>query len=319
MALKKSSKRTLRIVELFGTVAALLAISIFIYYYTGIFNPKKDSSVVATVGKDKIYISDYNERLFASTGRGTPQISKGATEGEKSSILYQLIDMKILERELAKRKITLDEDMLVLKAKEKYKDYDSRDDAVKKAYRNYVKLSFAEETLKQEIVMWKEGYIIFCRFDRADQDDMKNKPDAKAKKDSHREYAEKYCNDMKARLEQGKTNYNQEVDNVLKDFILGQSIWKPYVITFTESFGKDKFAPTDFQYAYNEYEQIKKLDSSQKSFYQILVKDINGVDSAYAVVSFSGKGGNGETTDFDKWFMDQRDQSQIKTYMERIK
>lgn len=277
-----------------------------------------DPNIVAEAGDTKIYIKDLNSAVFAATGRGTPEDPGYTSSDEKLSAVYNLVDTIVIERELQKEGLSISDSELVVAAKAKYSDYDTRSISAQDAYKKYMKLSVAEKQLREKLVAWKEGYAIFCRFDRADQDDMKDNQESEQIKASHKSYAEKYCNDMKKRLEIGQTNRENENATLFKDPILGLDIWKPYKMLFGESFDKESFNPLKFQYAYDEFEQIRKMDT-KAGYSIILAKDKNGIESFYAVVYLSGKGQDGGITDFDQWFSGKRDEAKAKVYEEKIK
>jgi len=276
-----------------------------------------NSNLLAEVGKDRIYREDLKPAVFAAINRGSLENPDNPTKDEKLSALSNLVNMKVLEKELEKENIQITEEDLSKAAKVKYENYNDRSEAEQRALKEYVRADVAMAKLKEKLVSWKEGYAIFCRFDRADQDDRKNLPESKKTKEGNKVYAENYCKKMKERLESGQTNFDTEVSNLSKNPILGTSGWKPYLVPFVEKFGKDTFTPLNFQFAYNEFEEIKKL-GNKKGYSIIQVFDKNSVDSFYALVYLTGNGKDGVTTDFDKWFSDKKSATKIKIYEEKL-
>lgn len=318
---KKSKKKLIVI-----SIVAILLVCIvsagmggFVLYKQGFF---EDKNIVATVGDEKIYLKDYNRMFLVVTKKETPQ-SPSSASNLKKLILDQTINLKIIDKELVAKNITISEDEITAEAKKIFKDYDTIDKSSQSAYRDYAKLTLGTKKLSEKVLTWKEGSALFCRFDRADQDDMKDKPETVALKEKQRTYADKYCQEVRERLEKKQSTFPAELARIKADTTIGESIWNPYSTVFGLTFNKERFSPDNFSFAYDEYEQIAKLKSDkEENYYLLTIKDKlskEKEDAYFAVVNLKKEGNNGEAADIETWFKDKRSQYNVKTYIERIK
>lgn len=315
-----------------------------------LFNKKTtDLNVVAEVAGEKVYLKEYKERLFAASGGlGTPTqpFISDATKSIKASVLNDLVNLKIVEKELAKNNITISNDELVKGTEAVFKDYKDRDKSSQKAYRDYVRLSIGKDKLKTKVMSWKEGFVLYCYFDRADRDDMVNKPEVATRRAGDQVYAKDYCTKAKERLESNNSNFNEELAKLKADPKIGEAAWSPYHMGFGDSLSKNKDdnkvskvatpasgnAPSvsvsensvivsggNFVGAY-DVSSIMSLGNEKNKYYLLTLKEKvtkKDQDGAFAVV-YIKDGNKGETNDFDKWLQDKRGEYQVKTFIERI-
>jgi len=336
------NKRTLGI-----TIAILVVIGVVvggIYLYPNYFSPSNiinqnkeaASDVVATVDGENIYLKDYKERLFATTGSGTPEDPGSLDEHFKEPVLNDLVNLKIIDKELAKRNITVTDAELATAAKSTFVNYDSSESNIQKIYRNFVRLKVGRNKLQSSMLTWREGYVLFCRFDRAYALDMKDK---EQKADNliakQKSYAGEYCQKAKSRLASGQTDFDKELKSLKADKVIGSSAWKPYTVAFGNKFDREFFSQGREGEDLDFLSQLDKLDyKSGAGFYILDIKeDLSkrqgaivklGVrqgtrDVMKALVYLNGKGNDGETISFDKWIAGKALEYDIKKYPERIK
>lgn len=315
---KKSKKKLLACLLILLT---MLFTGLCVGYF--ILNNDSKNPVVAEVAGEKVYLTDYNEMLFTATRKGTPE-SPVSNPSLKELILNQAVNLKIIDKELTAKGITLSEEEIITEAKKIYPSYDAASELIKLAYRDFARLGLGSKKLSEKVLTWKEGFSLFCRFDRADQDDMVGKPkEARAFKVKQRKYAQKYCQGAKDRLENKSASYEEELARVKADATIGESVWKPYSMAFGVMFNKDRFSPENFSFVYDEYEQISKIKPEKKdNFYTLTIKDMLSKDKGnafFAVVYLKGVGNEGEAIDMETWFKEKRSQYNVKTYIERIK
>lgn len=310
-----------------------------------------DPNVVAEVGGEKIYLTEYKERLFAAGGGyGSPTNPQPGTAANtiKESVLNELVDLKIIEKELAKRNITISSNELVQEAKNTFQDYEKRDSNSQKSFRDYVRLKVGKSKLLSEVVNWKEGFALYCMFNRADMTDMKDNPEAASKRVKDEAYAKDYCMKMKERLETSKSNFKEELAKLTADPEIGEPAWRPYSMAYGEelvkgsnSLGGEKSVGSpssstgvssgqnSVKAGYNVASNLPELSSLsiEKNKYHFLTiqqditnekKESDRRNTMFAVV-YIKDGNNGETANFDKWLKDKQSEYGVKTYVERIK
>ena len=176
----KHSKKVITFLIVFS-LGVLIGTGLFLYNNRTTVVKGSTNPVVVEVDGEKIYLKEYTERLFAAQGGlGTPtnpEISE-STQGIKESVLYDLGYLRIIEKELKKRNLSVTDAEVLAVAKEVFKDYDTRDMDVQNAYKRYVLLRVEREKLISAVVSWKEGYVLLCHFNRADMLDVKDKASA---------------------------------------------------------------------------------------------------------------------------------------------
>jgi len=317
---KKSKGKMTIITAVVVLLICILGIGGFVLYKQGFFD---DKNVVATVGDEKVYLKDYKEMLFTVTGKGTPE-NPVANPSLRELALDQAVNLRIVNKELIAEGITLSENEIVTQAKKTFSGYDAANESVKTAYRDLARSELGEKKLGEKVLTWKEGFALYCRFDRADQDDMAGKTvEAKAFKEKQRAYAEQYCQDMKDRLEKGSSSFKDEYLRLKADTTIGEEAWKPYSTAFGVVFDQTTYTPKRFSFEYDDYDQISKLKpDKENNFYTLTIKDKlrkDKGDSLFAVVNLKKSGNTGETSDMETWFKEKRNQYNVKTYIERIK
>jgi hypothetical protein len=305
--------------KIFGIIIAVLAIGVIvaggIYLYPNYFTPSsvinKDnepsSDVVATVDGEDITLKDYKERLFVKRG-GTPENPVGLDDFIKEPILNELVNQKIIEKELEKKNIVIPEAEISKKTKELNKDIATLTGTAKEAFRDASMFVLGQEKLIGKVLTWKEGYVLYCRFDN---------PDSKKVQKS---YAKKYCQDMLTRLESGKSTYEKERKSIAADSKIGDKAWRPKFIDFGAKLSKN--VPFITTSSGDEFEQIDAIETAGEHRF-ITVRgsqpDNKGKELSYAIVYLKDEGNTGETTDFEKWLKDKWKEYNVKTYIERVK
>lgn len=285
----------------------------------------EDPSVVALVGDEKIYLQDYKDRFQAATfGFPTQQVADAKSYAAEQ-ILDDLVREKILEKELANRELNVTEDDIVAAAKEKFPEYESVEGAKQTNYRTLASKEAKEAVLRGKVAVQREGYIIYCRFDRAGQDDYKVKSaEAEALRTKQRTYAQSYCTGLKERLE-GGADPKAELRAIEGDPVIGKEPWKPYNMMFGTAFKENNFSKTMFIPYSDTFEQILKIKPEKDDSYNTLtIKDTGefgtkGQERMFAILYLKNKGSDGETTDFEKWLEGKFSEYKIKKYPERIK
>lgn len=297
-----------------------------------------DPNVVAEVNGEKIYLKEYKERLFGATSVGTPENPGLLNESIKEPVLDELIELRVVKKELAQRNIEITDDELTQEAKKVYKDYDKSDESAQKAFKNYLKLKVGKDKLLSNVMTWREGFALYCRFDRAYDADMQTNPaSAQALLVKQTAYAGDYCQKAKSRLESGKSDYDNELTQLKADSVIGEAAWKPAYISFGDKFDQKSFT-TGFKSGLDFLDQLKKLDYNKSGYYLVDVKRLTskqgnmdqggakkiteveaGTKVALALIYLDGKGNNGQSVNFDEWIQEKVNQLSTKKYIERIK
>ena len=278
--------------------------------------------IVAEVGSNKIFLSNYKERLFAATNQGTPDNPGFIDDHLKEPILNELIEMAILDKNLPAGSVSEDG---IVKAAVKYagNNYSSGNNKVKKAYENYVKLDLEREKLTQDDISWKEGFALFCMYDRAYQDDYGSKKlQAQTLLIKQKTYAQDYCEKTKQRLESGST-YSKELKALENDPVIGKSAWSPpYTVAFGFTFDKAHFTPDYFPTQVDLLNKIKALGETKGKYSIVtvnsLLEDIKGKD-VWDVLVYIKDEKTGFIGDYKTWFRKQMITLKVKTYPENIK
>lgn len=278
--------------------------------------------VVAEVGSNKIFLSDYKERLFAASNQGSPDNPGFIDVHLKEPILNELIEMAILDKNLPAGSVSKDE---IVKAAVKYggSNYSSGDEKVKKAYENYVRLDLERKKLTQDDISWKEGFALFCMYDRAYQDDYGSKKlQAQTLLIKQKTYAQDYCKKAKQRLELG-SSYQKELKALESDPVIGKSAWSPpYTIAFGFTFNKADFTPDYFPTQVDLLNKIKALGETKGKYSIVtvnsLLEDIKGKD-VWDVLVYIKNEKTGLIGDYKTWIRKQMITLKVKTYPENIK
>lgn len=349
----KSSKTINKRLIILVSLAVVLVAGIIVAAFLFIKKDKvTDTNVVAEVAGEKIYLDEYKERLFAAQGGlGSPKapLVYEATGGIKESVLNDVAELKVIDKELAKRNITISDEELAQEARNVFKDYRLRDVESQKAYRKYVRLKIGRDRLMTGVVSWKEGYVLYCYFHRADMDDFINKPEASTKKQTDKAYAQDYCSKAQQRLETGQSDFQNELAKVKADPQIGENAWKPYYMAFGLEIKKDSFTDTPSP-AYDLSNRLSELGNDKGKYYLLTLQDKpsqpqNGggagsveldtqgtanankesnptskqkeEDALFAVV-FVKDGHKGEADNFKKWLEERKQEYSVKTYIERI-
>lgn len=325
---------------LFALIAATIGL-----FYGGSKIMVDESNVVAEVAGEKIYLDEYRERLFAANGGyGTPENPQiyAATESIKESVLTDLADSRIIDKELIKNNLSVSDAELTAEAKKVFKDYDTRDKDVQNAYKKYVSLRIGKAKLAEKVVSWREGYVLLCLYTRADMPDMASKPDSASIKARDKAYAEEYCKAAKQRLESGQSNFTQELEKLKADATLGLERWKPMNMTVGSELKKTDLTaqaslPYDltnkmsenkntFQFLTLEWpENLEKVDVGEKPN-SFTAKESagskpaqeKGKDVGYGV-AYTSSGYTGQASSFMSWLTQKQSEYKVKTYIERIK
>ncbi|HZJ18495.1 MAG TPA: hypothetical protein VFD45_02670 [Patescibacteria group bacterium] len=312
----------------FAAIGTFVIVLLIINYFKAVIPLKilpTANPVIAEVGEDKIYLSDYKERLFAATKQGTLENPNFIDNHLKESILNELIELKILDKNLSPDSISKDE---VHKAAIKHAggNYSSGDEKVKKAYENYVQLGIERSIINKDKVEWKEGFVLFCMYDRAYQGDYRQrKIEAAFLLKEQTAYAIDYCNKTKNRLEAGST-YEKELVALEKDPVLGNSVWLPqYFVSFGLVFNKDNFDKFHFPAQNDLLNKIAALENSKGKYSIVTIKatetledySIEGKDVWNAVVFIKDE--NFGANDYSLWLEEQKNKLRVKTYIEKIK
>jgi len=281
-----------------------------------------ENSIVAKVGLNKIFLSDYKERLFAASNQGSPDNPGSIDVYLKEPILNELIEMAILDKNLPSGSVSKDE---IVKAAVKYggSNYSSGDEKVKKAYENYVRLDLERKKLTQDDISWKEGFALFCMYDRAYQDDYGSKKlQAQTLLIKQKTYAQDYCKKAKQRLELG-SSYQKELKALESDSVIGKSAWSPpYTIVFGFIFNKADFTPDYFPTQVDLLNKIKALEKTKGKYSIVtvnsLLEDIKGKD-VWDVLVYIKNEKTGLIGDYKTWIRKQMITLKVKTYPENIK
>lgn len=329
--------------------------------------------IVAEVAGEKVHLSEYKARLVVTAGSEnvlasiateivddtpTKTVESITTKTFKEPVLNEIVELKIVNKELKKRNINISDAELVQEAKSTFKDYDSKSSSAQKDYRDYVRLKIGKNKLLEKVVNWKEGYTLYCYFDRADQPDMSGKIEATSLRAKQEPYAKEYCTKAKERLEAGTSNYQDELAKLTADPVIGETSWQPYKMPFGKELVKDKFSSDYFHPAYDLYNRLLALSNEKNKFYLLTTQDMvnkpkesstsakdspasekgavkvgadrqlsneekatqsqETKDAMYMLV-YIKNGNKGETNDFVKWLKDRWGDYKVKTYIERIK
>ncbi len=336
---KRFSKKTMAVILTVCAALVLVAGGFLGYQFFIKKAAPVNSDVVAEVAGQEIHLPEYKTWLFAATNEGTPENPAYLNDNIKGSILDDVIDSKIIDKELAKRNIQITDSEITVAAKSKYKNYDNVGREAQSAYRNFVKLQIGKTKLQSKIQSWREGYALYCYFNRSDMSDMSGKPDAAAKRASQEAYAKDYCTKVEQRLEAGTADYSNELAKLKADPVIGEAAWRPYTMDFGQELKKDASlglvppapngtppsADNSTQYVTTVFQSSPQLValSPEKNKYYLVRVEGQGKDNVkqgvmYAVV-YIKDGYKGETNDFTSWLQNEEKLYQVKTYVDRIK
>ncbi len=317
-----------------------------------------DPNVVATINGENIYLKDFKARLFAAEGGiGTPVqpfIGK-STKGIEESVLNDLVDLKIIDKQLAKDNIVISDSELAAEAKKIFKDYDQRDAIAQKAYRDYVSLQAGKNKLITNDTSWKEGYVLFCLFNRSQMSDKISQPNNAQMFAQDKDYAKDYCTKAEDRLKAGQSSFQDELAKVTADPRLGESAWKPEVMSYGLEINQDTLLH-DPAPEYDLRNVLFSLSNDSNKFYLLTLKEHvsktstfndggvklseptgnqnttgrvsqkpnssqqsqGGQDISYAV-AYVKDGHTGEIKDFNEWLKNKYQEYHVKLYIERVR
>ena len=320
---KPKDKKIIKFLIIATVLLAVVGVSGYFVYVA--YQNNQKNPVVAEVSGEKVYLKDYQKRFQEATfGFSAKQVSD-AKSYAKDSILHDLVENKILDSELAKRNLKVQDSDITVATKVKFPNYDKQDSSRQANDRALADVQAKENVLKAQVSTYKEGYILYCRFDRADQDDYAGKAqEAAALRTKDQAYAKDYCDKMKGRLKSGQSSPQAEIQGLMKDPVIGKTPWRPYSVPFGASFDKNHFASDLFPAFTDIFQQISQTTpKSDNSYYLLTIKNTGqfgtkGQEDMYAVLNLKN-GHTGETTDFQKWLQNKWSEYQIKTYPERIK
>jgi len=304
-------------------IVLVALVSFFVAAAYLIKTTRTDNPVIAEISGAKVHLKDYQDRFKAATFGFSEQQTTQAKSYAKDGILHDLVESKVLDKELAKKGLSVTDADLVAAAKEKFRDFEGHTKEKQANDKVLSAVSAKINVLKSSVTTQREGYILYCRFDRASQDDYQGKQtEADKLRADNRAYAEDVCNKAKARLESGKTDFQTELKNMKVDPVIGAASWKPWNVTFGMGFNSKNFAKITFVPETDIFEQIISAKPGSANAYSTLtIKDTGtekGKDRMFAILHLD-KGRDGETTDFNKWFQSRWNEYKIKTYPERIK
>ncbi len=289
----------------------LTTAGIFGYYYKfkkqGPFPPGEGvDKVLATVGDEKITQKDYNKRAFALLERGTPENPEGIDEYNKDSFLDNLIEAKVL-RILAKEKnITIDisEEEIINDCKTRFTNFETADEQAKEAFKEASRDFLFKEKLHSEVIGWKEGKLLLYRYDRYLQVDIPENQ-KESLRNEKKEYAQKFAQQAYNRLLNKTSTYEEEKNKLLKDPIIGQPSWNPWLMTFFIEFNKENFEEESFVVGSTLKEKVL---ASSKGLSGPLTIDVledeetnKKVDGMYAIIIIDNEGRGGEVINFEDW------------------
>ncbi len=279
--------------RLYIIVIALFAIILggFSYYYYGskLKESQETDPVVAEIQGEKIYLSEYEEVLNESNGGKFD-------EHIKEPLLQELVELRVLESFFATKSID-----------------------VKIAESQYSRLKSLRQKFLSEYTIWKEGYALFCRYDKGFDDDYIEREDEGRQLVSlHKPYAEKYCIEAKSRLEAG-SDFADELKKLEDDQTIGAKAWFPDAIIFGTEFNKEFFKKEYFTLTFDIFDKIAStkipLNTPTIIESQFLRVKENGM---YALVNITDENAEGITTDYVKWLEGRKDELNIKLYPENI-
>ena len=297
-------------------IAVLAVVSI-------IFLPKSNP-IVAEVGKEKIYLSDYKERLYAATKLGTSENPQFINEeAQKKPLLDELVALKILDKYFTSQKVIISRADIIVAAK-KYADTDyiNGNEKIKAIFEDYVRLQLEQDKFTQTELGWKQGFSLICSYDRVHQSDYDlNTFIAKELLARQKAYAKTYCEELKVRLEAG-SKLTDEIKALENDPVIGLTIWRPNIVKFDFSFDKDTFRKGIFPYSYDLFEKVAALENSVGKYTIINANDNtdknNIFDAIYAVVYIESEH-KGMAVTYEEWLASQKNELKVQTYIERIK
>lgn len=339
----KHSKRVITFLIVFS-LGVVIGTGLFLLNNGTKLVGESTNPVVAEVSGEKIYLNEYKERLFAANGGlGTPSKPDvyEATKAIEGSVLDDLVDLKIIDKEMAKRDITVTDGELATEAKKIFKDYDTRDADVQKAYKGYVRLSVAKDKLLTKVADWKDGFALFCYFNRTDMDAQT--ATSAATREQDKAYAQDYCTKLKSRLESGQSKYEDELTKLKADPKLGEPRWKPATMMYGSLIDRETMLESPVSILPKE---IASLGSDKNKYYLLTLKEqkpagqdvkLEGkiettkapgsdqrtsqekIDDAMFSVVYIKDGNKGETTNPREWLSQKEKEYNVKTYPERIK
>jgi hypothetical protein len=282
--ISKLSKRQ-KVFCLLGIVIVVGAIGFGVYEFVSRGNSK--NPVVAKVGSEKLYLSDYY------TMSGDVKVDQYT----KKSLLDELVELKILENFY------------------KSKNVEIRQDPLARSTLDVLRYKFIAD-----YTTWKEGYVLFCRYDRGFYDGYeKIQSSAEQLIASQKAYAETYCSQAKDRLING-ASFADELQKVKDDPVIGSVAWQPDTMSFGKEFDRTHFKKEYLNFSFDLFDRIAStaIPLNMPTLLQANVESLQK-DGVYAVVNVTAQNSSGITTNYRQWLDDQMKSMHVKIYPDRIK
>lgn len=324
MALLQKEERKILITAI---IAGVLMIGGLLVYLAMV---EQQANTVATVKGKKITLDDYKSKVYAVTGEGTAQKPTGLDQYIKEPLLEELIFEKLAEEELKKNGLKITEAEIEKKSKELNSKYSTLGNREKSAIDKQAAFKVMIEKLENNIVTWREGQYLLCRYDRYVQSDMAKTPEkAQELKQKQEKYSEEYCKGVKERIASGSSDYQTEKKKLLEDPVIGNASWLPFSMTLAHEFNQENFGSDQFVIGSDLRDKILASNKSKKVSDPVKIKVVKGenekekIDGAFAVILLENKGKDGSTINLDKYLEESYQklskEGQIKKFEERIK
>ncbi len=306
-----------------GLLVAIVVLGTVAYFMTF----KETSKVLAVVGDKKIYEKDLNEKIYGLSFEDSIYNPEETDIELKRQLLDELIEYEILESRAVDLAISISNEEVESYAKGVTEGYENLKVSQKLIADKNAKLSLLREAVSNKVLTWSEGKSLVCPFYLHFYGDPTNKTEAERTGlvESDKEYAMEKCQDLYNKLKTGEINFDQAIEEIKNDKVIGNVAWQPYIMKFTSSFTKEdsieRLFPNDAPEFWDKITEtsnntltepiLLKLKLNNDS---VVGKEGELVDSMYLIVQ-KENGQKGESLNYKDWLKDQWSKYKVKTYL----
>lgn len=305
------------------SVIILSVLAVIVTFQDSLF----DGKVLAVVGDKKIYENDLNESIYGLGFLGSLSEPQETSTEVKKQLLDDLIEYEILEKKAEELGITVADEKIESYAKETVVNYENLISSQKEIVKKNAKLALLRNLVKDKILTWSEGKLLICSFYLHYYGPPSDKTEAEREAliPKDKEYAKNKAQELYDAVSSGKMTFDQAMNVIKNDSVVGNVAWKPYTMTFTSEFTKEDSIEQAFPNNAPEFwKQVAEAEEGTLSE-PILVKiklnedtsvgkDGELVDGAYLLVD-KKDGNRGEAYSYDEWLKAQKDKYKVKTYL----
>lgn len=288
---------------------------------------QKEAGLIATVGETKIYEADLNESIYGLGFVGSLTSPQETSNEVKQQLLDEIVEREILEKKAQELGISVAEERVEAYAKEININYNDLTSSQKDIVKKNAKLILLRSAVKEKVLTWSQGKVLFYRFYLHYYDAPSDKSEAERKTlaVSDKEYAKNKIDELYGLISSGQVTFEQAMETVKNDKTLGNPAWQPYTMIFATEFSKeDSFDQLFPNNAPNFWKQVADVEKSTVSVPltveiklnedTIMGKEKDIVEGMYMLVK-KEDGNKGEASSYEEWLQKEKDKLGVKTYL----